>query len=103
MGNKNRKNSSNNFLDPRHLSGYYFIRMLLEVSVLSPQKVLFEGRVGRVIVPGEQGVFEVLPFHKELLSRLLYGNLFIDEQKIPIKRGIISVHKNRIVILAEEQ
>ena len=76
--------------------------MLLDVFVLSPNRVIYKGRAKSVVIPGEQGVFEVLPFHKRILSRLISGTLFIDEQKVPIQRGIIKVAQNSVTIIAEE-
>ena len=76
---------------------------LLQVSVLSPNKVLFEGTAGRVILPGESGVFEVLPFHKNLLSRLLSGTIIVDEQLIPIYRGVAQVGSNSVMVIVEDQ
>ncbi|MDD5746196.1 MAG: hypothetical protein PHO30_02920 [Candidatus Omnitrophica bacterium] len=75
---------------------------LLDVTVLSPEKVLFQGKAERVIMPGENGVFEVLPFHKRLLSRLLSGTIIIDKQMIPIFRGVAQVGSNRITIIIEQ-
>lgn len=77
--------------------------MLLEVSVLSPKEVIFEGKAKTVILPGEQGVFEILPFHKRILSRLISGTLLIDEESFPIRRGIVKVNQNRVTIIVEER
>ncbi|MFC1666913.1 F0F1 ATP synthase subunit epsilon [Candidatus Omnitrophota bacterium] len=74
----------------------------LDVSVLSPKKVIFSGKAKSVSVPGEQGVLEVLPFHKHILSRLVSGALLIDERKLNIQRGIIKVEHNRVTIIVEE-
>ena len=76
--------------------------MLLKVKVLSPQEVIFEGKAKSVIFPGEQGVFEVLPFHKRLISRLIAGQLFVDDQAFPIKRGVAQVNQNEITVVVEE-
>ena len=76
--------------------------MLLDVSVLGPKEVIFEGRAKSVMVPGEEGVFEVLPFHKPILSRLLRGTMFVDEQAIKIERGIIRVDQNSVTVIIEE-
>jgi F0F1-type ATP synthase epsilon subunit len=77
--------------------------MLLNVSVLTPKEVIFEGTAKAVIVPGEEGVFEILPFHKDIVSRLISGNLFIDNEKIFIKRGVIKSHNNNIVVIVEKR
>ena len=76
--------------------------MFLDVSVLTPQEVIFEGKAKSVVLPGEEGVFEILPFHKRILSRLISGRLFIDEQSFSIKRGIVKVNQNRVTIIVEE-
>ena len=75
---------------------------LLEVLVVSPQRLIYQGRADRVVLPGEKGVFEVLPHHKRLLSRLLPGFLIVDTQAIQIKRGVAKVGLNQITILVEE-
>lgn len=75
--------------------------MLLDVIVLSPQKVIFQGKANSVTVPGEQGVFEILPFHKRIISRLLAGKLSIDGQGFPLDRGIVKVNGNHVTIILE--
>jgi F-type H+-transporting ATPase subunit epsilon len=77
--------------------------MELSVSVLNPKEVVFEGKARSLIVPGEEGVFEILPFHKRVLSRLISGVLFIDERSIPIHRGIIKVDQNKVSVIIEER
>ena len=76
---------------------------LLDVVVLSPERLIFEGKAPHVILPGEAGVFEVLPFHKRLLSRLLPGSLIVGDEKIQIKRGVAKVGLNRVTIIIEEK
>lgn len=76
--------------------------MKLDVMVLSPTDVIFEGKVKSVIVPGEQGVFEIQPFHKRILSRLVGGTMTIDGQRFPMRRGIVRVNQNRVTVVMEE-
>ena len=76
--------------------------MLLDVLVLTPRKIIFENKARSIIVPGEEGVFEVAGFHKRLLSRLISGTILIDEDAIPIKRGAIKVDQNKVTIIVEE-
>ncbi len=75
---------------------------MLEVLVASPQRIIFEGKARSVTVPGEQGVFEILSYHRPLLSRLISGSLLIDENAFPIRRGIIGVNLNKATIIVEE-
>jgi F-type H+-transporting ATPase subunit epsilon len=76
--------------------------MQLDISILSTSKVIYKGQAKSVIVPGEGGVFEILPFHKRIMSRLVSGVLIVDGQPLPIKRGIIKAAKNHVTIILEE-
>jgi len=73
----------------------------LNVTVLSPEKIVFQGKAERVVLPGESGVFEILPFHKRLLSRLLSGTVIVDEKFIPIYRGVVQVGGNAVIVIME--
>ena len=76
---------------------------MLEVTILSPREVIFEGSAKSIMLPGEQGVFELLPFHKNIISRLTGGNIIIDNKKlVPIKRGVIKLERNVSTIIVEE-
>ncbi|MCM8787455.1 MAG: hypothetical protein NC935_05300 [Candidatus Omnitrophica bacterium] len=76
--------------------------MSFDVLLLNPKEVLFEGKAKSVVVPGEEGVFEMLPFHKPILSRLIWGTVFIDNQRFYIKRGIVKFYQNKATIIIEE-
>lgn len=70
---------------------------------MSPKEVLFEGSAKSVMVPGEEGVFEVLAFHKPILSRLVFGTVVVDGKELPIKRGIMKAARNKVVVVIEER
>jgi len=74
---------------------------MLDVSLLTPREVIFEGQADSIILPGEEGVFEIQPFHKRILSRLISGILFVDEQSFSIQRGIVKVNQNKVTIIIE--
>ena len=73
----------------------------LNVTIVTPDGVLFEGRAESVIFPGERGVFEVLIHHKPLMSRLVRGELCIDQRPVPIERGIVKVGLNMVTAIVE--
>ncbi|MDD5194401.1 MAG: hypothetical protein PHQ96_01835 [Candidatus Omnitrophica bacterium] len=77
--------------------------MALDVLLLNPQAVIFEGKAENVILPGEQGVFEILPYHKPTLSRLIFGTVFVDNQSFPLRRGVVKVINNKVTIIIEER
>ena len=73
----------------------------MDITILSPVAQIFAGPAGRVVVPGEQGIFEILPFHRPLVSRLLPGVMAVDDQRIAIKRGVIKVQYDQIIAIIE--
>lgn len=76
---------------------------MLKVTVVTPVRMLYEGGAESVIFPGEQGVFEVLSYHKPLLSRLISGKLIINQEHIfPIRRGVVGIHSNKATVIVEE-
>lgn len=75
---------------------------MIDLLLLTPQKVLFQGQCKSVVVPGEAGFFEVLPYHKDLLSRILPGVITVNGvDNFFIKRGIIKIERNAAVIIVE--
>ncbi len=76
---------------------------MLEVLILTPERRLFQGRANSVIFPGEEGTFEVGPFHRPLVSRLLPGVIEVDQQVFPIRRGVMKVEKNTVVSIVETE
>ena len=76
---------------------------MLSVLMTSPEKVFFEGMAQSVIVPGEQGTFEVLSLHRPISSRLLAGLVTIDGKSFSVKRGVISVADDEVAIVVEPQ
>jgi F0F1-type ATP synthase epsilon subunit len=77
--------------------------MFLDVAILTPTEVIFEGKVSNITLPGESGVFEVLPFHKCRLSRLISGTLVVNEEVIYIKRGVVKADRNKVVVIIEKE
>ena len=75
---------------------------MLEVVVSTAEKILFEGKAESIILPGEQGVLEILSFHKPLLSRLIGGRIVVDKESFLIRRGVLSFNRNRATIIVEE-
>jgi F-type H+-transporting ATPase subunit epsilon len=73
-----------------------------DVVVVSLDKILFEGKASSVLLPGEQGVFEVLDYHKPLVSRLVKGNVIVDQNVFAIRRGMVGVQSNKTTIIMEE-
>ena len=77
----------------------------LHVSIVSPERTLFEGVVESVTVPGEKGRFEVLKGHAPIISSLTSGTIVCTGGtpfELEIKDGFIEVAHNRVSLCVEE-
>lgn len=76
---------------------------MFKAIILTPNRVLYEGEAWSVFLPGATGEFEVLEFHKSIVSLLREGNIIIDwEKEIPIKGGAMRMAKDEFVATVEE-
>jgi F-type H+-transporting ATPase subunit epsilon len=78
----------------------------MELSILSPDKELFNGEVNYVQFPGKDGSFGVLKDHAPIVSSLTKGTLLIkdsndQEQSFEISGGVVEIMKNKIIVLAD--
>jgi len=76
---------------------------MFKTTVLTPNRVLFEGKAWSVFLPGATGEFEVLEFHKSIVSLLQKGKIIIDwDTEIPIKKGAMHMSADELVAIVEE-
>ena len=76
---------------------------MINATIITPQRVLFEGKAHSLFFPGTTGEFEILEFHKPIISRLKAGGIIIDnEKRIPIRGGAMRVISDELVALVEE-
>ena len=76
---------------------------MFKATVLTVNRVLFEGNAWSVFLPGATGEFEILEFHKPIISLLRKGTIIIDmEKEIPIKNGAVRVSGEELVAVVEE-
>ncbi len=79
---------------------------MFKLSVVSPERVLYEEEVQGIVVPGSEGYLGVLSNHAPLISSLAPGKITITEsdekQRIAaVSGGFIEVSDNVATILAE--
>ena len=77
------------------------------LQIISPSKIVFEGEVLSVKVPGEEGEFEMLNKHAAIVSSLNKGTIRIRKEdkskdEIKIRSGVVEMQKNKIILLIEE-
>jgi len=78
----------------------------MNIEIITPDTTLFEGTVKLVQLPGIDGSFEILTNHAPLISVLGKGKIKVklennELQFFEINGGVIEIHKNKLLILAE--
>ena len=78
----------------------------MELEIVTPDEILYQGKVSLIQVPGSKGLFQVLQYHAPIISTLEKGKIKVEEwggapQYFEIEGGVIEVRKNITVILAE--
>ena len=77
-------------------------------DLVSPQQLVFNDKVGMIIIPGKDGDIGVLPGHSKLLSSLRPGRVMVyGESKQLLKSffvsgGFVEVNPEKCILLAEE-
>ncbi len=77
--------------------------MLMKLSICTPEKVLFDGKVKSVRLPGTFGPFEVLRTHAPVMSTLEKGAITYKTAKdetisCSVDKGVVEVEKNHIKV-----
>lgn len=79
-------------------------RITFKLTVMTPDMLVYENEVESVFLTGDQGEYELMPYHYPVLGILKEGNIIIDwKESIPIRSGIIRFFANDCIILVEPQ
>ena len=93
----------------------------MNIKILTPEFVVFEGDVKSVLLPGKNGDFHIMKDHAAIVASLINGkvkvftneidekyakNLTKENEKesvfsFPVKSGVIEFSNNKGIILAE--
>ena len=93
----------------------------MNIKILTPEFVVFEGDVKSVLLPGKNGDFHIMKDHAAIVASLINGKVKvftneIDEKyaknftkenekesvfSFPVKSGVIEFSNNKVIILAE--
>lgn len=93
----------------------------MNIKILTPEFVVFEGEVDSVLLPGKNGEFQIMKNHAAIVSSLAGGKVKLYTSKIseefekfftkenekdsvysfPILSGVIEYNHNKGIILAE--
>ena len=81
---------------------------LFNLSIISPDKTLYEGRISSLTAPSKLGYLGVLADHAPLIATLGPGRITLredsDEQKVFNSKGdgLLEIMKNNVTILLTE-
>lgn len=77
----------------------------MNLTIITPDKSVYDGQVFSVTVPGTSGSFEILQNHAPIVSSLDEGIVIVrtgkSEEIIRITGGVVEVIHNTITVLAE--
>ena len=78
----------------------------MNITVLSPDKELFNGEISAVKVPGINGQFEILNNHAAIVSSLGEGGVKItksggEQMTFQIEKGFVEVLHNEVSLLVQ--
>ena len=78
---------------------------MLQLKIVSPEKIEYDGVVERVLVPGTMGQFEILNDHAPIISTLQKGTVeYINKAgktSLEILGGFVEVQKNQVSLCVE--
>ena len=77
----------------------------LYLIIVSPEKLLFNGEVESVTLPGSAGSFTILAQHAPIVSSLTAGRLVYvtnsEEHTSNIRGGFVEMNNNQITVCVE--
>ena len=79
--------------------------MPIRCEIVSQYRIVFQGDVDIVVLPGVEGVMGILPDHAPLLSVLQYGYITVrmgrEEEVFTVAGGVVEVQPDQVTVLAD--
>lgn len=77
----------------------------LRLKIISAEKILFDGNVSGVKLPGTEGEFSILPNHAPFISSLKAGEVVYhrkgEPESIMIQSGFVEINRNIVSVCVE--
>lgn len=77
----------------------------MDMTIATPEGIIFEGQIESAKFPGASGAFMVLPRHAPLISALTMGKMIYTQEGTPteitIQGGFVEISKNVISVCVE--
>lgn len=74
----------------------------MEVTIVTPEQIVFHGKVKVLSLSNKLGPFDVMPYHETFISlideKLTIYPLDGAKQELEVDKGVLRVHKNMVDI-----
>ena len=79
---------------------------MMYLEIITPEKLLFEGEISLIKLPGVSGSFEIMTNHAPVISTLTLGKIKVKEineliSYFEIKGGLVEASNNKVKVLVE--
>ena len=76
----------------------------LYLEIVSPDRIIYDGYVGLIEIPGESGAFTILKHHAPIIASLGNGVIRVigktgSDEEIRCKGGVVECQDNKVTIL----
>lgn len=79
--------------------------MKLDLQIVTPEKMAFEGEIDRISLPTDEGQITILPKHVSLVSTIKHGALIFknggQETIMVVYGGFVEVRKNQVRVMTD--
>jgi F-type H+-transporting ATPase subunit epsilon len=78
--------------------------MPIDLTIVTPEGTRYQGQIERVVVPGSEGDFGVLPGHERFLSPVRIGELEVDganKRWAAVSEGFAEVNGDKVVLMVD--
>lgn len=79
---------------------------MFDLTIVTPEKIFYEGEVASLIVPGSEGYLGVLTDHAPLITGIIPGKITIEDKshqelELGVSYGFFEVSSNHATLLAD--
>jgi F-type H+-transporting ATPase subunit epsilon len=79
---------------------------VIKCSILTPERLIYEGEVGFAVVQAHNGELGFLYGHSPLISKLGVGEVRLNNPKgidyLMVEGGVVEIKNNNLIVLAEK-
>ncbi len=78
---------------------------MLKLKIVTPERIVYDGEVQSVLVPGTMGQFEILTDHAPIISSIGKGTVEYatkdGKQQLLVSGGFVAVQQNEVSLCVE--